>query len=165
MDLAFQVMVKSVDETFPNDISVENVAEYLAEKKADVFDFAELPKDSTLITCDTVVIIDNEILGKPNDFNEAFSMLKKLSGRKHAVITGVCIKTLTNKKLFSETTIVHFKSLTDEQIRYYIEAYKPFDKAGAYGIQEWIGLVGIDKIEGCFYNVMGLPTAKLMTEL
>jgi septum formation protein len=165
MDLEFQVLVKSVNETFPNNIPVENVADYLAEKKADVFDFAELPPNSTLITCDTVVITDNEILGKPKNFDEAFSMLKKLSGREHTVITSVCIKTATTKKLFSERTFVHFKNLSDEQIRYYIEAYKPFDKAGAYGIQEWIGLVGIDKIEGCFYNVMGLPTARLISEL
>jgi septum formation protein len=161
MDLDFQVMIKSVVEDFPNSIPVEKVAEYLAEKKADAFDFAELSKDSRLIACDTVVIIDNEILGKPKNFDEAFAMLKKLSGREHSVITGVCIKTATEKKLFSEITSVHFKHLTDEQIRYYVETYKPFDKAGAYGIQEWIGLIGISRIEGCYYNVMGLPTAKL----
>ena len=161
MDLDFQVMAKSTDESFPSDMPVEHVATYLAEKKADAFDFAELPKDSTLITCDTTVVIDNKLLEKAANFDEAFVMLKTLSGRKHSVITGVCIKTETEKKLFSETTFVHFKDLTDEQIRYYIETYKPFDKAGAYGIQEWIGQVGISKIEGCFYNVMGLPTAKL----
>ena len=165
MDLEFQVMVKPVDERFPQDISTENMAEYLAEKKADAFDFAELPKDTTLITCDTVVIVDHEILGKPENFEEAVVMLKKLSGRKHTVMTGVCIKTQTRKKLFSEITFVHFKNLTDEQIRYYVETYKPFDKAGAYGIQEWIGLIGIDKIEGCYYNVMGLPTTRLATEI
>jgi septum formation protein len=170
MDLDFQVMVKPVDETFPSDGPVEKVAEYLAEKKADAFDFTELSSENVragstcptkIITCDTVVIIDNEILGKPNEFEDAFAMLKKLSGREHTVITGVCIKTATTKKLFSEKTVVHFKHLSDDQIRYYIETYKPFDKAGAYGIQEWIGLVGIEKIEGCYYNVMGLPTSKL----
>jgi len=165
MDLGFQVMVKPVDEIFPKDIPVENVGEFLAEKKADAFDFAELPKGATLITCDTTVIIDNEILEKAATPEEAIAMLKKLSGKKHAVITGVCIKTSTEKKLFSETTFVHFKNLTDEQIRYYVETYKPFDKAGAYGIQEWIGLIGISRIEGCYYNVMGLPTAKLAAEL
>ncbi|MCL2412571.1 MAG: Maf family protein [Bacteroidales bacterium] len=161
MDLDFQVVTKSVDEAFPKDIPIEKVAEYLAEKKADAFDFAELPKEATLITCDTTVIIDNDLLEKAETSDEAITMLKKLSGRKHAVITGVCIKISTEKKIFSETTFVQFKHLTDEQIRYYVETYKPFDKAGAYGIQEWIGLVGISRIEGCYYNVMGLPTAKL----
>ena len=165
MDLDFQVMVKPVDETFPQHIPTEKMAEYLAEKKADAFDFSELPSDTTLIACDTVVIIDDEILGKAENQDEAIAMLKKLSGRKHSVMTGVCIKTSTQKKLFSETTFVYFKNLTDEQIRYYVETYKPFDKAGAYGIQEWIGLVGIERIEGCYYNVMGLPTAKLATKL
>jgi len=161
MDLDFQVMVKPIDERFQKDISVEKIAEYLAEKKADAFDFAELPTSATLITCDTTVIIDNDVLEKAATSDEAIAMLKKLSGRKHAVITGVCIKTSTEKKIFSETTFVHFKHLTDEQIQYYVETYKPFDKAGAYGIQEWIGLIGISRIEGCYYNVMGLPTAKL----
>ncbi len=165
MDLDFEVMVKPIDETFPNHISAENMAEYLAEKKADAFDFSELPKDSTIITCDTTVIIDDEILGKAETFEEATAMLKKLSGRKHTVMTGVCIKNSSKKICFSETTVVHFKSLTDEQIRYYVQTYKPFDKAGAYGIQEWIGLVGIDRIEGDYYNVMGLPTAKLAEKL
>jgi septum formation protein len=165
MDLDFQVMVKSVDETFSQNISTENMAEYLAEKKADAFDFAELPKDAMLIACDTTVIIDNEILGKAETTEEATAMLKKLSGRKHTVMTGVCIKTATKKISFSETTFVYFKNLTNEQIRYYVETCKPFDKAGAYGIQEWIGLVGIDRIEGCYYNVMGLPCANLMEKL
>ena len=161
MDLNFQVMVKPVDETFQPDIPVEKMAEYLAEKKADAFDFAELPKNSKLIACDTVVIVDNEILGKAETSDEAITMLKKLSNREHIVITGVCIKTATEKKLFSETTLVHFRNLTDEQIRYYVKTHKPFDKAGAYGIQDWIGLIGISRIEGCYYNVMGFPTAKL----
>jgi len=158
-------MAKPVDESFPKNIPTVQVAEYLAEKKADVFDFSELPTNAKLIACDTVVVIDDEILGKPETFDEAFSMLKKLSNRKHAVITGVCIKTATEKKLFSETTYVHFKDLTDEQIRYYVDTYKPYDKAGAYGIQEWIGLVGIEKIEGCYYNVMGFPSARLIEML
>ena len=161
MDLDFQVMVKPVNETFQQNIPIEKMAEYLAEKKADVFDFAELPKDTKLITCDTVVIVDREVFGKPKNTDEAIVMLKKLSNREHLVITGVCIKTATEKKLFSETTRVHFRNLTDEQIQYYVETYKPFDKAGAYGIQDWIGLIGISRIEGCYYNVMGLPTAKL----
>ena len=165
MDIEFQVMAKPVDEVFSKDIPVENVAEYLAEKKAEAFDFAELPKDTTLLACDTTVIVDNEILGKADTPDEAKAMLRKLSNRKHAVITGVCIKTSTQKILFSETTWVHFKPLTEEQIGYYVETYKPFDKAGAYGIQEWIGLVGISRIEGCYYNVMGLPAARLIERL
>lgn len=165
MDLEFQVVAKPIDEIFQSDIPIEKVAQYLAEKKADVFDFSELPNDATLIACDTTVIVDNEILGKAKTSEEATIMLKKLSNRKHAVMTGVCIKTATKKILFSETTFVHFKPLTDEQICYYVETYKPLDKAGAYGIQEWIGLVGIDRIEGCYYNVMGLPCAKLAEKL
>jgi septum formation protein len=165
MDLDFQVMTKPVDEDYPPTLPAESIAEYLAEKKADAFDFAELPKETTLIACDTTVIIDNQLLEKASTPEEATAMLKKLSGRQHSVMTGVCIRTATKKTLFSETTVVHFKPLTDEQIRYYVDAYKPFDKAGAYGIQEWIGLVGISRIEGCYYNVMGLPAARLMAEL
>ncbi|MDR2906782.1 MAG: Maf family protein [Bacteroidales bacterium] len=165
MDLKFQIKVKPVDETFPPHIPIERMAEYLAEKKADAFDFSELPKDATLITCDTTVIIDDEVLGKAETPADATAMLNQLSGRKHRVMTGVCLKSVTQKILFTETTTVHFKLLSAEQIRYYVDTYKPFDKAGAYGIQEWIGLVGIERIEGCYYNVMGLPTARLAEKL
>ncbi len=165
MKVDFEVIVKPVDETFPAHIPVEKMAEYLADLKAEAFDFSQLPKDATLITCDTTVIVDNEILGKAENVEEARTMLKKLSNRKHTVMTGVCIKTATHKKLFSETTFVYFKPLSDEQIDYYIETCQPFDKAGAYGIQDWIGLIGISRIEGCYYNVMGLPTARLAEEL
>ena len=165
MDLDFLVMAKPVDETFPPSLRAEQVAEYLAEKKADAFDFAELPRDSTLIACDTTVILGNEILGKAATSDDAIAMLNKLSGRQHAVMTGVCIRTATTKHCFSETTFVSFKPLTDEQIRHYVDRFKPFDKAGSYGIQEWIGMVGIARIEGCYYNVMGLPTATLAEHL
>jgi len=161
MNLDFQIMAKPIDETIPSDIFPEKAAEYLAEKKADAFDFSELPENTTLIACDTVVIVDDEILGKPATPSEATAMLEKLSGKKHNVITGVCIKTISKKTIFSETTLVYFKKLTREQIHHYVETCKPFDKAGAYGIQDWIGLVGISRIEGCYYNVMGLPTSKL----
>jgi septum formation protein len=165
MNVDFQVMVKPVDESFPPHVPIEKMAEYLAEKKAEAFNFAELPKDATLITCDTTVIVDNEILGKAETSEEAKAMLNKLSGRKHLVMTGVCIKTATQKTLFSETTTVYFKPLTAEQIDYYVQTCNPFDKAGAYGIQDWIGIIGIERIEGCYYNVMGLPAARLYDAL
>lgn len=165
MGVDFEVITKNIDEIFPKHISAEKTAEYLAEKKADAFNFTELPPNATLITCDTTVVVDNEILGKANSSYEAKNMLQKLSGRKHLVITGVCLRKNQKKMLFSETTTVYFKKLTKKQIDHYIQTYKPFDKAGAYGIQEWIGMIGISRIEGCYYNVMGLPTSKLFDML
>jgi len=151
----FVVKVVDFEENYAAHILPEQVALYLAEKKAK--HFQTLNKDEIIITADTVVIINNTILGKPADAEEAAQILSSLSGKTHQVVTGVVIKDKDKMVSFSETTLVNFKILTDQEIDYYIQKFKPFDKAGAYGIQEWIGMIGITWIEGSFYNVMGLP--------
>lgn len=149
-----------VDESYPADIPVDTVAEYLSRKKAEAYSLTLKP-DTVLITADTIVIVNGEILGKPHSEENAREMLKKLSGKKHKVITGVTISTTEKRHSFSAVTNVTFDSLTDVEIECYIKRYHPFDKAGAYGIQEWIGAVGIEGIEGSYYNVMGLPVHRL----
>jgi septum formation protein len=163
LGLTFEVRVKEVHEDFPEHMQREEVAEYLASHKADAY-AADL-QDEVLITADTIVCLGERILNKPADATEAFEMLRSLSGRAHEVITGVCLMTKETKTVFHDVTKVYFKELTDEEINYYIEHYKPFDKAGAYGIQEWIGMIGIEKIEGAYFNVVGLPVQKLYTHL
>lgn len=163
LDIDFKVITKSIDESFPNDIPSEKVAEYIALKKAIVFD--GLSDNQILITADTVVILGDEILGKPNNRDEAFAMLNSLSNKEHTVITGVCIKSNSKEIAFSVSTKVSFKHLTNDEIYYYIDKYQPFDKAGSYGIQEWIGYIGIKSIEGSYYNVMGLPLFELNENL
>lgn len=163
LDLDFEVKVlPGVDESYPEDLPVDNVSEYIAREKAAVY---QVPDDEILITADTTVILGNEVLGKPADDNDARAMLRKLSGRTHHVVTGVCLTTSRKQRSFSVSTEVTFKELSDEEIRYYVSHYHPLDKAGAYGIQEWIGMVGVNRIDGCFYNVMGLPVARLYKEL
>ena len=151
----FTIQKPDVDEDFPNDMPVENVAKFLAEKKAKAL--ASFIDNHIVVTADTVVIIDQSILNKPTDFNEAFDMLQMLSGRTHHVRTGVCITYQKEKVLFDDVTVVTFSKLTKKEIEYYIDQYKPFDKAGAYGAQDFIGMIGIGKIEGSYFNVMGLP--------
>ncbi|QSE96380.1 Maf family protein [Fulvivirga lutea] len=151
----FEVLTKEVDESFPDDLDPKDVAAYLSRKKADAF--SDEINDSVLITADTVVKVGKTILNKPADENEAFEMLSLLNNRSHEVITGFTIKDKSRQVTKSCTTIVHFRNLTDDELWHYIKTYKPFDKAGAYGIQEWIGMVGIDKIEGSYFNVVGLP--------
>ena len=163
LDLNFTVEVPEVDEVFPESLDVTKVAEYLANLKADAF--TNIPTDTVVITADTVVILDEQILGKPKDKAEAVNMLKSLSNRCHKVITGVCIKSKDKTVSFSNTTKVFFKELTSSEIEHYIENYKPFDKAGSYGIQEWIGAIGITKIEGSYFNVVGLPIHELNKQL
>lgn len=163
LDLEFVVQVKSVDESFPSELPVEELAELIARKKAEAFN--DLANNELVITSDTVVVCEGRALAKAADAHEAQQMLQLLSGKKHQVITGVCLKTTTKSISFSETTQVHFDVLTPEEIEYYINKYQPFDKAGAYGIQEWIGMVGIKGIEGDYYNVMGLPLHRLYKEL
>ena len=163
MNLPYELLLKEVDESFPADLALEKVAEYIAEKKSAAFD--EVLDNAVLITADTVVLIDAEILGKPADETDAFAMLSKLNGREHLVITGVTLKSATKTLSFSETTKVTFSQLTEEQLWYYIKNYHPFDKAGAYGVQDWIGLVGVKAINGSYTNVMGLPTERLIKEL
>lgn len=160
--MGFEVVVDSVDieETFPPNLDVEDVAEYLAIKKSKNYK-KDVAEKSILVTSDTVVVVDNIILGKPKNVQEAKEFLRLLSSKTHKVITGCCLKTHNNKiKYFSEQTVVKFKELTEEEIDFYVNKYKPFDKAGAYGIQEWIGTIGIENIQGDYYNVVGFPCYK-----
>lgn len=163
MDLPYELVLKEVDESFPADLALEKVAEYIANKKAEAFD--QDLENAILITADTVVLINGEILGKPIDEADAFSMLSKLNGKEHLVITGVTLKTEEKSFSFSDTTKVTFTQLSEDQLWYYIKNYMPFDKAGAYGVQDWIGVVGVKAIDGSYTNVMGLPTEKLYLEL
>ena len=160
----FEVWLKNVEEKYPQELHWENVPEYLSKVKASAFR-EELKADEVLITADTVVCIHDRILGKPADRKEAISMLQELSGNRHLVVTGVSVTTRTEQLSFSSRTDVFFKHLSNEEIIFYVDTYKPFDKAGAYGIQEWIGYIGIERIEGSFYNVMGLPIQKLYETL
>lgn len=159
----FDLKVRSVDESFPNDLPVADLAEFIAKKKAEAFD--DLAEDELVITSDTVVVCEDKALAKAANKEEAKAMLELLSGKTHQVITGVCLKSKFKTVSFSETTQVHFGKLSNEEMDYYISQYQPFDKAGAYGIQEWIGMIGIEGIEGDYYNVMGLPLHKLYKEL
>ena len=160
----FEVRLKNVEEKYPQELHWENVPEYLSKVKASAFR-EELKADEVLITADTVVCIHDRILGKPADRKEAISMLQELSGNRHLAVTGVSVTTRTEQLSFSSRTDVFFKRLSNEEIEFYVDTYKPFDKAGAYGIQEWIGYIGIERIEGSFYNVMGLPIQKLYETL
>ncbi|MBQ8988482.1 MAG: septum formation protein Maf [Prevotella sp.] len=165
LGLPFEVRVlKGVDESFPADLPVSEVARYIAEKKADAYQ-QTMGNDELVITADTVVIVGNEILGKPVDEADAIRMLRLLSGKTHQVTTGVCLLTTAQKHAFDVTTDVTFKVLNDEEIHYYVTHYKPFDKAGAYGIQEWIGYIGVTCLHGSYYNVMGLPVQRIYNEL
>ena len=151
------------EEVVPSDICVEDVSEYLACQKSNAY--KDLKDNDLLITADTTVIVDNKILGKPKDYSDAFQMLRLLSGKTHLVVTGVCLRSVDKVVSFSVKTEVTFSKLDDEEIRFYIENYKPYDKAGAYGIQEWIGKVAVEGINGSFYNVVGLPVQRLYREL
>lgn len=164
MGFKFEVIHADIEEVFPENLKITEVPVYLAQKKAE--SLTNLLKDNVLlITADTIVSVDNLILGKPKDADEARHILQLISGRSHNVITGVCIKTLNKERTFYAESKVYFRTLTDEEISYYIQNYKPFDKAGAYGIQEWIGYIGIERIEGSYFNVMGLPTQMLYNEI
>ncbi len=165
MGIEFDVVTKpGISEDYPEDLSAKDVPEYIACEKANAYT-ADLKDGDILITADTVVVVDKQILGKPKDEADAKAMLKQLSGRTHKVITGVAIATTRGVNSFSVKTKVTFRNLTPDVIDYYVANYKPLDKAGAYGIQEWIGLIGIDYIEGSYQNVMGLPTQRLFAEL
>lgn len=159
----FDIIVADVDETNPPGMSGLLVPAFLARKKAAVI-AAQYP-DRTIIAADTVVVLDEEILGKPKDAADATAMLHRLSGRMHQVVTGVCIQKGSEQEDFSVITEVFFRPLSAAQIDYYIGTFKPFDKAGSYAIQEWIGMVGIEKINGDYYNVMGLPVGELVQHL
>lgn len=140
---------------------IETTAQTLAHSKAAAYDTSTLDDNTVLVTADTVVALDDKALGKPANRDEAIAMLQSLSGRAHTVYTGVCVRGRTAEKLFTEATQVHFRQLSDGEICYYVDTYRPYDKAGAYGIQEWIGMIGIERIEGDYYNVMGLPVCSL----
>lgn len=160
----FESRVKDTNEDFPANLSKKEVPVFLAQKKANAF-FPELKNDELLITADTVVIIGNEILNKPSDRNEAIQMLQKISGKMHEVVTGVCLTTKDKQISFADVTKVFFLPLLQADIEYYIDHHKPFDKAGSYGIQEYIGYIGIEKIEGSYFNVVGLPIHRVVQEL
>lgn len=163
LDLDFEVNVKpGVGESYPDNIPAEQVPEYISKEKADAYDIGE---DEILLTADTVVILDGEIMGKPHDAIAACDMLHKLSGHTHHVVTGVTIRSKEKSVSFFDTTAVTFRQLADSEINYYVKKYKPMDKAGAYGVQEWIGYVGVTHIDGSFYNVMGLPVERVYEEL
>jgi len=164
MDLNFSIHLKEVEEIYPNDLKAEEITNFLAELKAKAFE-NELKENDILITSDTIVWLHENALGKPKDAEDAFKMLQQLANQTHEVITSVCIKSVAKSDVFHCVTKVTFSALSDEQIRYYLEQYKPFDKAGSYGIQDWIGLIGISKIEGSYTNVVGLPTEMLFQKL
>lgn len=160
----FRVETRPTDEHIPGHINAENAALFLAEQKAYAFK-THLRENAVLITADTTVILDNQILGKASNETHAAQMLMMLSGRQHIVKTGICICANGIYHSFDDTTIVWFKKLTRQQIDFYIRNYAPYDKAGAYGVQDWLGMIGIEKLEGCYYNVMGLPVQKLFAQL
>lgn len=160
LDIDFEIRLKEIEEIFPPNLIEEDITDYLAVLKSDAFE-GELNKNDILITSDTIVWHQNKALGKPKDYDDAFQMLQSLSNATHKVITSVCFKTLHKTEVLSETTKVTFHLLSDDEIHYYLKEYKPFDKAGSYGIQEWIGYIGVAKIEGSYPNVMGMPMDKV----
>lgn len=164
LDLDFEIRLKEIDEVYPPELKAGAITNYLAELKANAFD-GELKENEILITSDTIVWHNNKALGKPKDEQDAFAILKSLSNATHEVITSVCFKTKEKSEIISEITKVTFNMLSDDAIRYYLARYKPYDKAGAYGIQEWIGFIGVAKIEGSYTNVMGMPTDKVFDYL
>lgn len=164
LDLNFEIRLKDVAEIYDENLKAEAITNYLAELKASAFT-DELTDKDILVTSDTIVWHEEKALGKPKDYDDAFQMIASLSGKTHEVITSVCICTPTKKDTFFEVTKVTFNSLTEEEIRYYLDNYQPFDKAGSYGIQEWIGLVAIARIDGSYANVVGLPVDKVYQHL
>ncbi|WP_027136629.1 Maf-like protein [Gaetbulibacter saemankumensis] len=164
LDLDFEIRLKPVKEEYPSRLTHFEISNYLAQLKALPY-IKELKDNDLLITSDTIVWHNNEALGKPTDAQEAFEMIKSLSHTTHEVITSVCFTSTNFKKTIHDITQVTFKALSDEEINYYVETAKPFDKAGAYGVQEWIGQIGVTKLEGSYFNVMGLPTHKVYQTL
>ena len=157
-------VINGIDESYPENMKAEDIPQFISRKKATAYR-QDMSNNELIITADTVVAVDNNILGKPKDKTEAVKMLNLLSGRKHQVITGVTVMTSEREETFATVSNVSISKLSDEEIDYYIEKYKPYDKAGAYGIQEWIGMIGVTEIEGSFFNVMGLPVQRLYTLL
>jgi septum formation protein len=163
LDLEFKIQIKEIEEKFPKHLKGAEITDFLANLKSQAF--TNLTEKDLLITSDTIVWLENKALGKPKNKQEAYTMLKELSGKKHEVITSISIRNNNFQKIINDTTVVYFKEISDKEITYYINNYNPYDKAGAYGIQEWIGFIAIDKMEGSYFNVVGLPVHKLFKEL
>jgi septum formation protein len=163
LDIDFSIQLKEIEEIYPNHLKAEEITNFLAELKANAFN--DLNEKDILITSDTIVWHENKALGKPKDYQDAFAMLQSMSGKTHEVITSVSFKTNVKLETIFEVTKVTFKKLSDAAITYYLDNYKPFDKAGSYGIQEWIGLIGISNIEGSYANVVGMPVDKVYDKL
>ncbi len=161
----FELRIKDVEESYPEHLQCEEIVEFLAEKKSLAFPNDEIDEDAILLTADTIVWLDGNSLLKPKNEEDAIAMLGKLSGRKHRVATGVCLRSKDKKKTFHVLTDVFFKTLSLEERTFYVKKYRPYDKSGSYGIQEWIGYIGIERIEGSYTNVMGLPTKEVYEEL
>lgn len=164
LGIPFKIMVKSVGESYPPHLKKQEITDFLCRLKADSFE-KNLSKNEILITADTIVWLHNKAIEKPQSLQEARKMLQELSGKSHQVYTSVCIQSNSKQHIFSDETTVFFKHLSAEEIDYYVSTWKPLDKAGAYGIQDWIGLIGVEKIIGNYFNVMGLPVHKLYEEL
>ena len=165
LDIEYEVKVlPGIDESYPDTLAAEDIPQYISREKAAAYE-AALQPDDLVITADTIVWIEGRVLGKPKDEEEAKAMLRQLAGRTHQVITGVTLLTKAMKRTFAVTSEVTFDALTEEEISYYVERYRPLDKAGAYGIQEWIGYVGVSALHGSYFNVMGLPVQRLYKEL
>jgi septum formation protein len=164
MDLHYTIRLKEIEEVYPEHLKGAEITNFLAELKANAFE-NELGENDVLVTSDTIVWLQGKALGKPRDYDDAFKMLQQLANQTHEVITSVCLKSVAKTEVFHCITKVTFSSLSDEAISYYLEHYKPFDKAGSYGIQDWIGLIGISNIEGSYTNVVGLPTEMLFHKL
>ncbi|MBE6247644.1 MAG: septum formation protein Maf [Prevotella sp.] len=165
IDVQFEVrVIQDIDESYPADLPTKDIAEYISHKKAAVYQ-QQMAPDELIITADTIVVLGNEVMGKPHDEADARRMLRELSGRTHQVITGVTLTTIQKQVSFSVETDVTFKQLSDSEIDYYVSHYKPFDKAGAYGIQEWIGHIGVTGLQGSYFNVMGLPVQRIYEAL
>ncbi len=165
LDISFEVkVIPGIDESYPEDLPAVEVPQYISKAKADAY-LGMIDNDTMVITADTVVVLDNEILGKPVDDDDARRILHKLSGKTHQVITGVCLTSLDKQRVFAVTTGVTFKQFTEQEIDYYVSHYHPLDKAGAYGIQEWIGHIGVTALNGSYFNVMGLPVQRIYMEM
>ena len=165
LGIDFEIISNSeMEEKYPPELTKEKIPVYLAEMKAKAI-MPSVPDKTLLITADTIVWLNNKVINKPSGYDDALNMLEELSGEMHEVITGVCLTTSKRKHSFHTSTLVYFATLSKEEIRYYVEQYRPYDKAGAYGIQEWIGYIGIERIEGSYFNVMGLPVQELYREM
>jgi len=157
-------VLPDIEESYPSNLSTDKIAEYIAREKAEAY-CDTMQEHDLILTADTIVVCKGEVMGKPLNEDDAKRMLHKLSGCAHQVITGVCLMTATKQRCFSVTTHVTFKLLSDEEVDYYVETFRPLDKAGAYGIQEWIGYIGVTGLEGSYFNVMGLPVQRIYQEL